>query len=140
MENDRPKVGVGVIVLKEGKILLGERLASHGAGSYAIPGGHMEFGESFADTARRELEEETGLTDVEVTDLVCVKSDRVYDKHFVTIGMLAQWKSGDPEPVEPEKARNWQWYAPDDLPQNLFLPSKAVIENWKAGKIYTDAT
>lgn len=96
MEQERPKVGVGVIILKGGKILLGERIASHGAGSYAIPGGHMEFGESFEDTARREAQEETGLTDIEVRDLVCVKSDRVYDKHFITIGMVADWKSGEP--------------------------------------------
>ena len=138
MEQERPKVGVGVIILKDGKILLGERIASHGAGSYAIPGGHMEFGESFEDTARREAQEETGLTDIEVRDLVCVKSDRVYDKHFIPIGMVADWKSGEPRVMEPEKAANWAWYAPEELPENLFLPSKAVIENWLAGKIYTD--
>lgn len=138
METERPKVGVGVLVVKDGKVLIGERLASHGAGSFSIPGGHMEFGESFEDTARRELEEETGLTDIEITDLICVKNDRVYGKHFVTIGMLAKWKSGEPVAMEPEKARNWTWYAPDEIPENLFLPSGAVIKNWLQGKIYTD--
>lgn len=140
MENERPKVGVGVIVLKEGKILLGERLASHGAGTYAIPGGHMEFGESFEETALRETAEETGLTDIEIQDLVCVKSDHVYGRHFVTIGMVAEWKSGEPIAIEPEKARNWQWYSPEELPENIFLPSKAVIEHWLAGKIYSSST
>lgn len=138
MENERPKVGVGVIVVKDGKVLLCERIASHGAGTFSIPGGHMEFGESFEDTAMRELEEETGLTDVVVTDLEAVKSDRVYGKHFITIGMLAEWKSGEPVSMEPEKAQNWAWYAPSEIPENLFLPSKAVLENWVAGKIYTD--
>lgn len=138
MELDRPKVGIGVLVVKDGKVLVGERLASHGAGSFSIPGGHMEFGETFEEAALRELEEETGLTDVEITDLICVKNDRVYEKHFVTIGMLAEWKSGEPIAMEPEKARNWSWYAPDEVPENLFLPSRAVIENWKQGKIYTD--
>lgn len=138
MENERPKVGVGVIVVKDGKVLLCERLSSHGAGTFSIPGGHMEFGESFEDTARRELQEETGLTDVTVTDLVAVKSDRVYGKHFVTIGMVAELRSGEPVVMEPEKARNWVWYSPEELPENLFLPSKAVLENWMAGKIYTD--
>jgi len=138
MEHERPKVGVGVIVVKEGKVLLCERLSSHGAGTYSIPGGHMEFGESFEDTARREVEEETGLKDILVKDLVCVSNDRVYEKHFITIGMLADWTSGEPVAMEPEKARNWAWYAPEELPENLFLPSKAVLENWIAGKIYTD--
>lgn len=138
MEQERPKVGVGVIVLKDGKVLLCERLASHGAGTYSIPGGHMEFGESFEDTARREVHEETGLTDIEVAELVCVKSDRVYGKHFITIGMLAYLKSGEPRVMEPAKSANWAWYAPEELPENLFLPSKAVLANWLAGKIYTD--
>ena len=109
MEHDRPKVGVGVIVLKDGKVLIGERLASHGAGTFSIPGGHMEFGESFEETALREVKEETGLTDLEMKDLVCVKSDRIYGKHFVTIGMVAEWKSGEPVAMEPEKAANWAW-------------------------------
>lgn len=138
MENERPKVGVGVIIVKDGKVLLCERLSSHGAGTYSIPGGHMEFGESFEDTARREVEEETGLKNIVIKDLVCVKNDRVYGKHFITIGMLAEWKSGEPVAMEPEKASNWAWYSLDALPENLFLPSKAVLENWMAGKIYTD--
>ena len=44
---ERPKVGVGVMVFKDGKILLAKRKGSHGAGEYAFPGGHLEFGESF---------------------------------------------------------------------------------------------
>jgi len=138
MNNERPKLGVGVLVLKEGKVLIGERLASHGAGSYSLPGGHMEFGESFEDTARRELTEETGLEDVVINDLICVSNDRVYGKHFITIGMLADWKSGEPVVMEPLKSANWKWYAPEEIPENLFLPSKAVIKNWLAGKIYND--
>lgn len=138
MEIERPKVGVGVLVVKDGKVLIGERLASHGAGSFSIPGGHMEFGETFEQTALRELEEETGLIDVEIKDLVSVKNDRVYEKHFITIVMLAEWKSGDPVAKEPEKARNWTWYAPDEIPENMFLPSGGAIQNWLQGKIYTD--
>lgn len=138
MEHERPKVGVGIVVVKDGKVLLCERLSSHGAGTHSLPGGHMEFGETFEETALRELKEETGLTDVEVTGLISVKSDRVYDKHFVTIGMLGEWKSGEPVAMEPEKACNWAWYAPSELPESLFLPSKAVLENWIAGKVYTD--
>ena len=140
MEHDRPKVGIGVIVLREGKILLGERLASHGAGTWAIPGGHLEFGETFEETAKREVEEETGLTDIEIVGLVSISNDRVYEKHFVSIGMLAHWKSGEPFAAEPEKCANWQWFAPDELPENIFIPSKRVIDNYLAGKIYTDVT
>lgn len=136
MEHTLPKVGVGVIVLKEGKILLGERLSSHGAGTWAIPGGHLEFGETFEECARREVEEETGLTDIEIKKLICVKNDRVYDKHFVTLGILAELKSGEPMVMEPGKAENWTWFDPGELPSKMFLPSKHVIESWLTDKIY----
>ena len=137
MDNDRPKVGVGVLIEKDGKVLLGRRLSSHGAGTWQIPGGHLEFGDSFEDTALREAAEETGLTDLELKGLLCVINDRVYGKHFVTIGFLAAWKSGEPYAAEPEKSSDWQWFAPDELPEDIFLPSQGVIEHWKSGKVYT---
>ncbi|EPQ26980.1 uncharacterized protein PFL1_05615 [Pseudozyma flocculosa PF-1] len=57
-----PRVGVGVLVLNErGRILLGKRTGSHGAGTLALPGGHLELHESFEDCAIREVLEETGI-------------------------------------------------------------------------------
>lgn len=44
-----------------GKILIGKRKGSHGVGRYALPGGHLEAGESWRDCCLRELEEETGI-------------------------------------------------------------------------------
>ncbi len=57
----KPKVGIGVMILKDGKVLLGKRKGSHGAGQYAFPGGHLEYMESFEDCARRETREECGI-------------------------------------------------------------------------------
>ena len=56
-----PQVGVGVVIVRDGKVLLGLRRGSHGAGSWALPGGHLEWGESVESCARREVKEETGL-------------------------------------------------------------------------------
>ncbi|MBU2220688.1 NUDIX domain-containing protein, partial [Patescibacteria group bacterium] len=94
MEHERPKVGIGVLIIRDGKILLGKRIASHGADTYQIPGGHLEFGETFEETAKREAYEEVGLTDLKVIGLVSVVNDRVYDKHFVSIGMLTESAEG----------------------------------------------
>lgn len=54
-EQQRPKTGVGVMILKNGKVLLGKRKGSHGEGEFAFPGGHLEYMEGFADCARREV-------------------------------------------------------------------------------------
>jgi 8-oxo-dGTP diphosphatase len=137
MEQERPKIGIGVIVIRNGKVLLGERLASHGAGTWAIPGGHLEFNETFEETAKREVQEETGLTNIKVRGLVSIMNDRVYDRHFVSIGILAESVSGEPYAAEPEKSANWAWFAVDALPDNIFIPSKGVLDNWLAGRIYT---
>ena len=80
--DDRPKIGIGVIVIRDGKILLGERLSNHGAGTYEIPGGHLEFGETFEDAAIREVREETGLNDIIITAVVSVGNDIAYDRHY----------------------------------------------------------
>lgn len=54
------RVGVAVVVRRAGKILLGKRKGSHGAGTWALPGGHVELGEDPVITAFRELVEELG--------------------------------------------------------------------------------
>ena len=59
--DERPKVGVGVIIIKDGKVLLGKRKNAHGEGSWSFPGGHLEFNEELFDCAKREVLEETGI-------------------------------------------------------------------------------
>ena len=47
MAEERPKVGMGVFVLKDGKILMQRRKGAHGSGTWCLPGGHLEFNEEF---------------------------------------------------------------------------------------------
>ncbi len=136
MTLERPKVGIGALVVKEGKVLLGRRLASHGSGLWMIPGGHLEINETFEECATRELAEETGLTDVGVQGVVSLSNDIAYEKHYVTIGVLFEWKSGEPIVTEPDKSGEWYWADPRNLPEDMFVHSKTVIENWLSGKIY----
>src|SRR5687767_6847471 len=102
MENkiQRPLVGIGVMVLKDGKVLLAKRKGSHGDGDYSMPGGHLEFGESLIDCAIRETKEETGI-EIESIRFVIVSNITYYtNKHYVLIGFVADWKNGTPEVLE----------------------------------------
>jgi len=138
MENNRPKVGMGVIVLKDGKILLGKRKSAHGKGQYCTPGGHMEYMESFEGCIKREVKEETGIEIQNVTFL-CVINLKVYaPKHYVDIHLRADWKAGEPKVMEPDKCESWGWYSLDNLPKPLFGTELLKIEALKTGKKYFD--
>jgi 8-oxo-dGTP diphosphatase len=124
-----PRVGVGVIVLRDGRILLGKRKGSHGAGTWALPGGHLEFGESVEDCAIRETQEETGLA-IEVLGPGPYTNDVMPDegRHYVTCFVLACSDSGKPEVLEPEKCDGWHWLEWSHLPENLFAPLHNLIK------------
>lgn len=126
---NQPLVGVGVVVHRDGKILLGRRRASHGAGCWSLPGGHLEFGETPQACAYREVLEETGLRLSFVQDGPWVNSVFEHEqKHYITIFMLADAPDGEPQRREPDKCDGWQWFAPGDLPTPLFLPLTQLIE------------
>jgi len=135
---ERPKVGVGILLVKNGQVLLGRRKSSYGAGEYALPGGHLELGESFEDCVLRELAEEAG-SDIRIKPpkYLCTTNLRRYaPKHYVDIGMLAEWVSGEPRVMEPDKIDGWQWYDLDALPQPLFGCIENYREAYRTGRHY----
>jgi 8-oxo-dGTP diphosphatase len=114
-----PQVGVGVFVLDSlNQFILGKRKGSHGAGKWALPGGHLEFGESFEDCARREVLEETGL-DVQHLRFLTVTNDvmAAENKHYVTVFMVCQMDGEhvSPSVLEPEKCECWEWVTWESL-------------------------
>lgn len=140
MENNEQnfvKVGIGVMVLKDNKVLVGKRKSSHGDGEYAWPGGHLEFMESIIESAKREVEEETGLQIKNVKFLRLLNMKK-YDKHYVDIALVAEWDSGEPELREPEKCEGWEWRDLDNLPQPMFAPLETYFEALKTGQIFFD--
>lgn len=134
----KPKVGVGVMVFKDGKVLLGKRKGSHGEGEYAFPGGHLEHMESFEGCARRETKEECGI-EIESVRFQLLSNLTAYaPKHYVHIGLMADWKSGEPEVLEPEKCESWGWYDLDNLPTPIFRACQQAIDCHKTGECYFD--
>ena len=76
---DRPVVGVGGVVIENGRALLIKRGSEPLLGQWSIPGGTLEIGESLQEGVARELLEETGLV-VEVQDMIEV-FDRIFTEH-----------------------------------------------------------
>ena len=128
MENNQTRVGIGVFVFKNGKFLMGRRKGAHGSGSWSIPGGHLEYGETFEDTAKREVLEETGL-EVKNLRFGAVTNDFFEDenKHYVTVWMVCDWASGQEKIMEPDKFVEICWKDFDTLPEGLFVPWENLL-------------
>ena len=138
MDEKLSKVGIGVMIFREAEILLSKRRGSpgHGDGDYAFPGGHLEYMESFEDCARCETTEECGM-EIENIRFVCVGNmQRFPPRHYVHIGMVADWKNGEPRVLEPDRTEAWNWYALNELPHPIFEPTRMAIECYKDGKNY----
>jgi 8-oxo-dGTP diphosphatase len=128
-----PKVGAAAIVIRDGRVLLGERQGAHGEGTWAFPGGKVDAGEEPAETIARELEEETGLRALSIAPLAWTNDLFVQEGlHYVTLHHLVQTAPGEPEVREPDKCRGWGWFAWDALPQPLFEPViNLVRQGWR---------
>jgi len=138
MENAEIKIGIGVMILKNNKVLLGKRKGSHGEGEYAFPGGHLEYMESFENCARREAREESGI-EIKNVEFLFLSNLKKYDpKHYVHIGLIANWKSGKPKVLEPKKCESWNWYDLENLPTPIFEACRISIDGYKTGKNYFD--
>lgn len=126
---ERPYVGVGVIVTKGNRVLLGKRKNSHGSGTWQFPGGHLELNETIEACARREVREETGL---QIKDLrLGPYTNDIFAeeaKHYITLFVVAAYESGELRVREPEKCETWEWFAWPDLTQPLFLPIQNLLK------------
>lgn len=135
-DNNRPLTGVAVVVVKNGKILLGEDKRK--GDFFGVPGGHWENKETLKECALREVKEESGIecknpTLISVYDFY--RADK--GKNYLTVGMKTEYVSGELKNLESEERLNWEWYSPEDaLKLNLFPPDKILIERYLSGIIY----
>ncbi len=139
MDNPFPKVGIGVMLLKENKILLGKRNDNpekasselKGEGTWTMPGGKIHFGEKWQDAAEREVKEETGIViNKERLSIIRVNNDIIPNKHFVTICIQSKDFQGEAQVLEPEEITEWGWFELSNLPSNIYVPSKKAIDEF----------
>jgi len=120
---DRPKVGIGVFVWRDGKFLVMKRSGAHGQGTWTVPGGHLEFKETWEQCAKREVLEETGM---EITNIrLLAATNDIFEKenkHYNTIWIESDWLRNEPQNLEPKKCTDLQWATFTSLPSPLFNP------------------
>jgi len=131
------KVGIGVMIKKDDKVLLGHRAKKiidtggiYEPDSWTFPGGKQEYNETILDCAIREVKEETNL-DISNPEIFTAYDDFGSDRHYITIGVIANSYSGVLQVMEPTKEDEWRWFDIDNLPDNLYSPTKKFIDKYK---------
>ena len=139
------RVGVGVLVQDPSdptKVLCGIRKGSHGAGSLALPGGHLEMYESWEECAIREVEEECGLElDPTTLFLAHVTNDPMpaEEKRYVALFLAGKCLFRDPPQVpqtmEPDKCEGWTSYSWSDL-EAILQTQRSSAASEKAPRLF----
>ena len=131
---DAIKVGIGVMILDEGRVLLGHRAVNkkdtggiYETDCWTLPGGKQEYGEIIFEGAKRETKEETNL-DIDKLELFSAVDDIQPDRHYITLQIIAKEFSGELKTMEPTKEDEWRWFSLNDLPDNLYSPSEKFIK------------
>lgn len=145
MKKERYQTKVAVFLLltreKDGvtQILLQERAnTGYMDGKYETScSGHLEKGETLAQAIIREAKEEIGI-DVKEKDLKMVALIHPYKDDYLNVFFQTKEYEGIPEIKEPEKCDDLRWFNTEELPENIFIRIKNVLENIKRNIIYDD--
>ena len=115
---DRPVVGIGAVVIHEGRVLLVRRGVAPSRGLWAVPGGALELGETLQQGAEREILEETGVA-IRAREPICAfdfferDGDGRIRFHFVIVDVAADYIGGEVRGAD--DALEARWLAPEDL-------------------------
>jgi len=134
------KVGAGVIVVKDGKTLLAKRSSkkSLGQSQWGSAGGHVELGETPAQAAIRETQEELGIVVDNLKFLTCLDEQWKDGRQYVDIIFSADIVSGIPRSMEPDKIEEVGWFDLDDLPEPMFAPVRVALQALKNSRHYDE--
>lgn len=118
----RPWVGVGVIVWRDGQVLLARRGRPPRLGEWSLPGGAQQVGETVAEAAAREVLEETGVVIapaelVSVEDAVTRDAAGAVQYHYTLVEIAADWRAG--EAVAADDALEARWASPAEAERLL---------------------
>ena len=123
-----PRVGCGAAILRDGKLLLVQRLKQPEALHWGLPGGKVDWGETTRETCAREIAEELGLI-IRPGRLLCVADtiDLGDGQHWVAPVYLVEDCVGEPVVLEPEALGGCGWFPLDALPSPLTSATVAAL-------------
>lgn len=146
---NRPRVGVGCVLISSahpGCVLVGERLGSHGAGRWALPGGHLEIFQTWGDCASMELSEECGIElPASAWRLLTVTNDVMKEEwlHYITIFVAATIQAAELatlQNTEPDKCVGWHWLTIEALrAKEVFIPLQHLLADEAAVHVITNS-
>lgn len=125
------KPAVGLLLERDGEVLLVRRERAPFKGQWDIPGGFLEADEAPEGGARREAREETGLR-IAIDGLLGVYHDRNGEDHTINVYYLAHPTGGRERAGD--DASELRWFAIDRLPRRIAFPghTRAVLRDWRA--------
>ena len=132
-----PRVGVGVMIVQDGRVLMARRMSGQRPGWWGWIGGKLEFGETLQDCARREAQEEAGV-EVGNLRLLCISSIMVEDQHWIDVEFLGDILSGEPHTAASDELTGWAWYPIDQLPSPIFEPAELALQSYRTGKLLNE--
>ncbi len=127
-------VGVGAFIVSDDgrRVLLLRRKKPPEVGFWSIPGGAVEFGETFEEALKREVREETGLT-IRILGLLSLTDHIMPEEgtHWVTPQLEARVEGGTLENLEPAKHDALEWHSLDLLPKELTMPTLNALRRYE---------
>lgn len=131
------RVGVGAMIVRDGRVLMGRRMSGQRPGWWGWIGGKLEFGESLQDCARREAREEAGVEVVNLR-LLCISSIIVEDQHWIDVEFLGDIASGEPHAAAPDELTEWTWFPLDQPPEPIFEPAALALKSYRTGNLLNE--
>jgi ADP-ribose pyrophosphatase YjhB (NUDIX family) len=134
--NQKVKINVDILVIKENKFLLGlltKKWNYKGGQVYGVPGRDIKFGEKIIDTVKRNIKEEF---DCKVTKyrIFCVNENFALENHYIGIGVVVEIDA-EPKVLIPEDWEKWKWFDKNNVPDNLFPATKYLLDCYFENKV-----
>lgn len=133
--NKSIKISCEILLKKAETILLGKRKNCYGEGTWALPGGHLNYGESLLDCAKRELKEELGI-EADDFQLITV-TETVSADHYIRVSFVVEdFPYDDIKCLEPDRCYEWRFFNINELPENIFESHQPILKKYFANKLY----